>query len=89
MHEPVPLVGEWLRRVLNGYYQYHGIPGNWASLDLFRARVGWYWLRCALERRSQKGKLKADRVARLLERWLPKPKLVHPYPQVRFDASQS
>ena len=32
MHEPVPKVGEWLRRVLNGFYQYHAVPGNWASL---------------------------------------------------------
>ncbi len=27
MHEPIPLVGEWLKKVLMGYYQYHAIPG--------------------------------------------------------------
>jgi group II intron reverse transcriptase/maturase len=85
MHEPVPKVGEWLRRVVQGYYLYHAVPGNWASLSRFRERIGWYWRR-VLERRSQKGKLNAERVKRLFDRWLPRPRLVHPYPDVRFDA---
>ena len=38
MHEPVPLVGQWLRRVVMGYNQYHGVPGNWSSLNRFRDR---------------------------------------------------
>jgi group II intron reverse transcriptase/maturase len=84
MHEPVPNVGEWLGRVVKGFYQYHAVPGNWGSLLLFRERVGRYWRR-ALERRSQKSQLKADRIGRLLDRWLPRPRLVHPYPEVRFD----
>ena len=88
MHDPVPEVGKWLRSVLTGYYQYHAVPGNWASLQLFRERIGRYWRR-ALERRSQKGRLKADRVTRLIDRWLPRPHLVHPYPSVRFDAKYS
>ena len=85
MHEPIPKVGEWLGRVLNGYYQYHGVPGNWASLQRFRERIGGYW-RHTLTRRSQRSRLKKDRMARLFERWLPRPKVVHPYPDVRFDA---
>ena len=85
MHEPVPKVGEWLGRVVHGFYQYHAIPGNWRSLYRFRERVGWYWRR-ALERRSQRGRLTADQVSRLFHRWLPRPRLAHPYPEVRFDA---
>jgi RNA-directed DNA polymerase len=85
MHEPVSRVGGWIARVLNGFYQYHAVPGNWASLRRFRERIGRYW-RHALERRSQRGRLTADRVARLFNRWLPHPRLVHPYPGVRFDA---
>jgi len=85
MHEPIPRVGEWLGRVLNGFYQYHAIPGNWGSLHRFRERVGRYWRR-TLERRSQRGRLTADRMARLCARWLPRPRLVHPYPEARFDA---
>jgi RNA-directed DNA polymerase len=85
MHEPVLKVGEWLGRVVNGYYRYHAVPGNWASLYRFRERVGRYW-RHVLERRSQKGRMSADRMGRLLDRWLPRPRLMHPYPEVRFDA---
>jgi group II intron reverse transcriptase/maturase len=85
MHEPVPKVGEWLGRVLNGYYQYHAVPGNWARLTAFRERICRYWRR-TLERRSQRGRLTADRMARLFNRWLPRPQVVHPYPSVRFDA---
>jgi hypothetical protein len=85
-HDPVVQVGEWLERVLNGFYQYHGVPGNWVSLSRFRNRIGCYWRR-ALERRSQKGRLKAGRATRLFQRWLPQPRLVHPYPDVRFDAT--
>jgi group II intron reverse transcriptase/maturase len=85
MHEPVSQVGEWLGRVLRGFYQYHAVPGNWASLNRFWTRVGRYWRR-ALERRSQRGRLTADRIARYFHRWLPQPRLVHPYPSVRFDA---
>jgi group II intron reverse transcriptase/maturase len=86
MHEPVPKVGEWLGRVLNGFYQYHAVPGNWASLNRFRERIGRYWGH-VLKRRSQRGRLKADRLARLFNRWLPRPRLLHPYPEVRFDAT--
>jgi len=86
MHEPVPKVGKWLRRVLNGFYQYHAVPGNWASLKRFRLRIGRYW-RHVLQRRSQRGRFTQERMARLYDRWLIQPRVVHPYPSVRFDAT--
>jgi len=85
MHEPVPRIVEWLGRVLTGFYQYHAVSGNWSSLHRFRERIGRHWQH-ALKRRSQNGRLSAERVTRLLQRWLPRPRLVHPYPEVRFDA---
>jgi len=85
MHEPVPLVGQWLRSVVTGYYQYHGVPGNWSSLNRFREQVQRYW-RHVLRRRSQKARVTWERLERLFRCWLPVPKLVHPYPGVRFDA---
>lgn len=88
MHEPVPKVGEWLGRVLRGFYQYHAVPGNWRCLKRFRERIGRYWWH-VLSRRSQRGRLDAERIARLANRWLPKPRLVHPYPEVRFAARYS
>ena len=85
MHESVPKVGEWLGRVLRGFYQYHAVPGNWRSLKRFRQRIGRCWWH-VLSRRSQRGRLDAERIARLANRWLPKPRLVHLYPEVRFAA---
>jgi hypothetical protein len=85
MHEPVPKVGEWLQRVLNGFYQYHPVPGNWASLKRFRLQIGRYW-RHVLRPRSQRGRITLERMARLYDRWLIQRRVVHPYPSVRFDA---
>jgi hypothetical protein len=39
-----------------------------------------------LRRRSQRGRISAERVTRLFNRWLPPPRLVRPYPIVRSDA---
>ncbi len=36
MHEPVALVGAWLKRVVEGYYRYHAVPGNLSVLSRFR-----------------------------------------------------
>ena len=85
MHEPLRVVGEWLGRVLRGYYQYHAVPGNLEALTLFRERVSRYWWH-VLRRRSQTGRLGADRMNRLAHAWLPTPRVLHPYPELRFDA---
>lgn len=42
------------------------------------------WLRC-LRRRSQRHRLTWRKMMRIAERWLPSPKLRHPYPDWRFD----
>jgi hypothetical protein len=85
-HEPVASVGAWLRKVTLGYYQYHAIPGNLPRLNLFRWRLRWVWRR-ALSRRSQRSWIPMDRLNRLIERWIPVPRVLHPYPMQRFDAS--
>ena len=35
MHEPAALVGAWLKRVVEGYYRYHVVPGNLSVLSRF------------------------------------------------------
>ncbi|MGA2047913.1 MAG: group II intron reverse transcriptase/maturase [Terracidiphilus sp.] len=52
-HEPTSVVGDWLRKVVYGYYQYHAIPGNIDQLRLFQNRVNRLW-RNVLVRRSQR-----------------------------------
>jgi hypothetical protein len=85
-HEPTALVGEWLRKVITGYYQYHAVPGNLPRLNLFRWRLRWVWWR-ALSRRGQRCRVPLDRLSRLVDRWIPVPRVLHPYPRERFDAS--
>ena len=48
-------------------------------------RVIWHW-RAALARRSQKGRITWKRIDRLAARWLPEPRILHPWPNQRFDA---
>ena len=85
-HEPIASVGAWLQKVTSGYYQYHAVPGNLPRLMLFRWRLRWVWSR-ALSRRSQRCHISSDRMNRLLDRWIPVPRVFHPYPMQRFDAS--
>jgi group II intron reverse transcriptase/maturase len=79
-------VGAWLRKVVLGYYQYHAVPGNTTQLRIFMCRVHWLW-RGVLIRRSQRAKVKWDRLNRLLYRWIPIPRVLHPYPDSRFAAT--
>ena len=65
---------------------YHAIPGNLSNLFRFRERLSRYWRR-ALARRSQRGRLPMRRLIRLFQRWLPQPRILHPYPEVRFNAT--
>ena len=83
MHVPVPEVGRWLKSVLKGHYQYYGVPGNKYALNQIRHQVGRLWYRVLL-RRSQKKRLDWERMKRLIERWLPYPRIVHPYPDRRL-----
>jgi hypothetical protein len=53
MHDPVTQVGGWLKSVLNGYYQYHAVPGNLPVLKRFRRQVARCWFH-APGQRSQR-----------------------------------
>jgi hypothetical protein len=83
LHYPVPEVGRWLRLVVAGHNRYYGVPANLGSLSAFRFHVGRAWYR-TLRRRSQKTRLTWERMRRLMNLWLPRPALHHPYPQLRF-----
>jgi len=82
-HQTVEELGQWLRSVVQGYFNYHAV--NLTSLKSFRLEVSKRWLR-ALRRRGQKHPMTWARLGPLIERWLPIPKILHPYPNLRFDA---
>ena len=84
-HHRTSEVGAWLRKVVQGYYQYHAVPGNTGQLRVFRRRVCRLW-RSVLVRRSQRAQVGWDRLNPLLNRWIPPPRVLHPYPDKRFDA---
>src|SRR5215472_19279845 len=52
-HEPVKDTGEWLRTVVQGYFNYHAEPGNFARLQSFRHDVIRHWW-LAVWRRGQR-----------------------------------
>jgi group II intron reverse transcriptase/maturase len=83
LHAPIPVVGAWLRRVILGHLQYYGVPMNWSALFTFCFQVGRLWYR-ALRRRSQTARLNWERMRRLIQRWLPPPRITHPYPLERL-----
>ena len=86
MHDPVAQTGKWLKSVVQGYFNYHAVPGNIDSMQVFRERVTRLW-RQSLLRRSQRHRLNWTRMHRLAERWLPTPRILHPWPRQRFVAS--
>ena len=83
MHDPIPEVGRWLGAVVEGHCRYYGVPMNSLALHLFRFRVARLWYR-ALSRRSQKGRVRWERMNRLIDRWLPPTRIYHPYPLRRL-----
>jgi hypothetical protein len=83
MHEGIAAVGRWLSSVVRGHYQYYGVPGNDRRLRAFNYRVFLHWW-AAICRRSQKGRISLERMTRIATRWLPRPRVYHPYPAERL-----
>ena len=79
-HEPTQETGQWLERVVRGYFNYFAVPGNLKRLDGFRKAVCKLW-RGALMRRSQKHRLQWSKFGRLVDFFIPCCRLVHPYPK--------
>jgi RNA-directed DNA polymerase len=83
MHQSIPEQGNWLKQVVTGYFAYHAVPTNSAALVTFRDEIiaRWRWV---LHRRSQKSALTWTRMKKLADDWLPKPRILHPWPNQRF-----
>ncbi|MHB1774238.1 MAG: reverse transcriptase domain-containing protein [Acidimicrobiales bacterium] len=84
-HLPIPEQGRWLASVLRGHCNYYAVPDNSAALSAFRNQIIRHWLR-ALRRRSQRDRETWARMERLADRWLPPVRILHPWPDARFDA---
>jgi len=83
-HLPLSTQGAWLASVVRGYFAYHAVPTNGRRLASFRFEVVRAWHR-ALQRRGQRDGTNWGRMHRLDERWIPKTRILHPWPEERFD----
>ena len=83
-HLPIPIQGAWLASVVRGYYAYHAVPTNVHAMQAFRTQTERHW-RHALSRRSQRGRPTWEMMRRLSMHWIPKPRVLHPWPDDRFD----
>ena len=85
LQDPVPETRRWLSQVLQGYYHYFAVPCNLDALNKYRYGIGRAWLR-ALRRLSQQARrhLTWEKFKVILNRWLPYPRVLHPWPNVRF-----
>jgi RNA-directed DNA polymerase len=86
-HQSIPEQGRWLRQVVQGYMTYHAVPGNYPAMKAFRGHVVYLWCR-ALRRRGQRDRTTWRRVYHLAAAWLPRARILHPWPTQRFDATQ-
>jgi len=85
-HRPLGETARWLRRVVQGWLNYHAVPGNSNRIGRFVDEVARLWLR-AIRRRSQRGRCWTwERLHRLVRTHLPRPRITHPYPDQRFRA---
>jgi RNA-directed DNA polymerase len=84
-HLPIPEQGQWLAGVVRGHRAYYAVPGNIDAVHAFRTQATRHWYR-ALRRRSQRTRLDWKRMDRLATQWLPPARMMHPFPDARFDA---
>jgi RNA-directed DNA polymerase len=82
-HEPIDEQGRKLAGMLDGHYAYFAVPTNIDAVRSVRhhAKVRWY---LSLRRRSQRRSLTWRRMNVIVEKYLPLPRVQHPWPDRRF-----
>jgi len=83
MHDAISAQGRWLKQVVSGFFNYHAVPTNSLAIMAFRYHVVDLWRR-TLRRRSQRDGTTWARVVKLADEFLPKPRILHPWPNQRF-----
>jgi RNA-directed DNA polymerase len=82
-HDPIDEQGRRLASMLNGHYAYFAVPTNTDAVRAVRhhVKVRWY---LSLRRRSQRRRLSWRRMNVIAEKFLPLPRVLHPWPEQRF-----
>jgi RNA-directed DNA polymerase len=84
MHLSIAEQGAWLANVVRGYFAYHAVPTNVRPIAAFRIQAVRHWHQ-ALRRRGQKRRIDWERMRAIAERWIPRARVLHPWPEARFD----
>lgn len=88
MHASPAEQGRRLAHVMRGHFNYFAVPTNSAAIGAFRHHVIVRWIRC-LRRRSQRHRMTWARMQVLIDRYLPRSKILHPWPEARFRVKYS
>jgi len=82
-HRPIPEQGKYVKAAVQGFFNYHAVPGNSSALNSYRTEVNRAW-RHSLKRRSQKNRMPWERFKRYVRRWVPSVQILHPLPAFRW-----
>ena len=82
-HDGIDGQGKWLAQVLRGWMAYYAVPMSGSAISAFRHHMIERWHR-ALMRRSQRRRLTWTRMKTIADRYLPFPRILHPWPEKRF-----
>ena len=88
VHASIAEQGRWLGSVMRGDFAYHAVPTNLMAIAAFRHHVIVRWLR-VLRRRRQRHRMTWARMQRIIDRYLPKARVLHPWPDERFRVTLS
>ena len=83
MHQTIPQQGALAEADHDRLLQLSCRADQQAALSAFRYHTTVLWLR-ALRRRSQRDRMTWARMAKIAADWLPKPRILHPWPSKRF-----
>ena len=82
-HTGIEAQGQWLAQVLRGWLAYYAVPMSAPAITAFRHHMVERWFR-AIRRRGQKHRLTWRRMKVIAVRYLPYPRILHPWPDARF-----
>ncbi len=84
-HDGIGRQGKWLAQVLRGWLAYYAVPMSGSAITAFRHHMIERWLK-VLQRRSQRTRrsLSWGRMKRIADHYLPRPHILHPWPEQRF-----
>jgi RNA-directed DNA polymerase len=82
-HDGIDGQGRWLAQVLRGWMAYYAVPMGGSAISAFRHHMIERW-HGALMRRSQRRRLTWTQMKTIADRYLPFPRILHPWPEKRF-----